>query len=82
MFRRKLVPFKTSPQIQLIRFDVVGVAFQNGGLFVSEQLHFQRGSRRQRDVVLNVEDVLQLAIVAFRPEMVTVGRVDELHGNA
>jgi hypothetical protein len=42
----------------------------------------QRSGDGLGDVVLNGEDVGKLAVVAFRPEMIAVLRVDELCGYA
>ena len=43
-----------------------------------DELHLQRTGDGLRDVVLNGEDVGQLAVVPFRPQMIAVLRVDEL----
>src|SRR5262249_54244878 len=48
------------------------------------QRHSQRQGYRLGDLILNRENVRHLAIVALRPEVISVGGVDELrrHANA
>ena len=46
------------------------------------QRDLQGAGNRLGDVVLDGEDVGQLAVVAFRPQVITVLRVDELCGDA
>jgi hypothetical protein len=43
---------------------------------------FQRTSDILRNLTLNAEDVLQFAIVCFRPKIGIVLRIDELHDDA
>ena len=52
----------------------------SGGL--RDELHLQRTGDRLGDVVLNGEDVDQLAVVAFRPQVIAVLGVDELRRHA
>ena len=46
------------------------------------QFRFQRTSDILRNLALNAEDVLQFAIVRFRPKIGIVLRIDELHDDA
>ena len=72
----------TALQEQLVRVGVVGVALSTAALRVAEQLHLQRSDDRQRDLVLQLEDIAHLAVVALGPHLIAVGGVDELHRDA
>ena len=48
----------------------------------SGKRHFQRGRDGLGDFVLHVEQVRHLAVIALRPEVIAVARVDELRGDA
>ena len=81
-FFSSFVPVIAPFQIQVVGLRVFRRRFNDrcGGL--TEENHFQLGDDRSRDVVLQVEDVLELAIVAFRPEIVSVFHVDQMRGDA
>ena len=46
------------------------------------ELGFERGDDRRHDLVLHGEDVLEIAVVAFGPEMVAGCGLDQLRGDA
>ena len=57
-------------------------AFSICFLLAFAEYHAKSFHDRLRDIVLNGEDVLHLAVVALRPQMITVGNVHELSGDA
>ena len=50
--------------------------------FARPQLHLQGRDDLHRDLILQSEDVLQIAVVCLRPEVVPFEGVDQLGGNA
>ena len=64
---------------------VVGLAVRGpmgfGERLGGQQLHLQRVDDRGGDLVLQLEDVRDLAVVGLRPQVRTVGRPDQLGGD-
>ena len=51
-------------------------------LALRDELRFERLHNVARQLVLEREDVLQLPVVAFRPDVITVRRADQKDGHA
>ena len=51
-------------------------------LFALEKRNLQIANNRERDLILNGEDILQSPVELLRPEMEAIGDIDELRGNA
>ena len=47
-----------------------------------QQLDLQRGDDGARDFVLHFEDILDVAVVGLRPDVIAVVRADQLCGDA
>src|SRR5690606_14036603 len=68
-------------QVRVVRFDVIGARAVPLRKRVAEQTYLERRRDAARDLVLNREDVRELAVVRSGPKM-RVGRdVDELRGD-
>src|SRR5439155_17225421 len=67
-------------QVLVVRLGAGGAPVLRGGRL--QQLQLERLDHRPGDVVLHRKHVGQLAVVGFRPEMVAVGRIDELGADA
>ena len=67
-------------QVLVVRLGAGGAAVLRGGRL--QQFELERVDHCPGDVVLHGEDVGQRPVVRFRPEMVAVGRIDELGGDA
>ena len=65
-------------QEQVVGLEVVGVAALDARALARGQVDLQRGDDGARDLVLEVEDVLEVAIVALRPEVKAGRGVDQL----
>src|SRR6188472_3532680 len=65
-------------QIYIIRLDVVGEAAGNDIPVTGRELEFQRRDDRVRELVLEIEDVAEVAIVALSPEMKAGRSIDQL----
>src|SRR5512141_198447 len=65
-------------EIEAIGFDVRSVNLLDRAFFVIAQHDTQRGDDALRDLVLNLEDVLELPVVSFRPQLLVVVGVDQL----
>jgi hypothetical protein len=59
----------TPHQIALIGLGIVGGAILDGLFFGGQQLDLQRRDDGLRDLVLEREDVVQIAIIPLRPDM-------------
>src|SRR5207302_10522689 len=66
----------------LIRGRVVGSLALRAFLRGRFDATGKRGDDRSRHLVLDGEDILQLAVVAFGPDVPIGLRIDQLHGNA
>src|SRR5215217_4607913 len=70
----------TALQVKLIGVGTGPVTIQNGGFFAAEQFQLERVHDRKRDLVLDLKYVPHLAVIAFGPNVITVGAVDQLDG--
>src|SRR2546423_15405784 len=71
------------PEIPAFQVQVVRLLARRRGLdAAAQQLVPQRLRDGARDLVLQGEDALQLAVVALRPEVVAVAHLDELRRHA
>src|ERR1700741_4569866 len=71
-----------SLQIELIRFQDLRRLMLELPALTGAQRHLQRLRHRLRVLAADSEDAFQIAIVALRPQMVAVCRVDELRSDA
>ena len=58
------------------------IAARSGGRALAQQRRAQLGDHRVRDVRLNREDVVERAVVDFRPQVRIACRIDQLRGDA
>ena len=79
---RALVPAVSALQVERVRLEVVRVALRRGIRDVGQEGGAQRGHDRARDLVLQREHVVELAIVPLRPDVAPVVRRRELRGDA
>src|SRR5262245_42524222 len=75
------MPVVASLQVQLVRLLIVGTAF-DGGPGLARERWRDRLDDRFDDLVLDGEHVSHLAVVALGPDVIAVGDVDELSGDA
>ena len=75
-FRRRLEPVIPSLEVRLVRAKVGCVTPERRGL--RGKLDPESRGDGLRDLILHREDVRHLAVVALRPEMKTIGDLDEL----
>ena len=68
-------------QVRLVRLHVLGVRADERLGRIVQQFHPELVDHAARDLVLHGEDVVELAVVPFRPELVAAGGVDELCGD-
>jgi hypothetical protein len=66
----------------VIRLEILRVALEPWRLLLTAELELQRVDVVGRDLVLDLEHVLHLAVVALGPDLIAVGRVVELRGDA
>ena len=76
----KLVEEETALQVEIVRLEVLGG--HDELVRVPAQPQLERIHDGARDLVLDREDVLELAVVGLGPEVVAVLHVDELRGDA
>ncbi len=69
-------------EIELIGVRIQGRAGYDRLLLVRQQLHPQRRDDRLRDLVLQRENVVQIAVVALGPDMAGIFPIDQLRGDA
>ena len=72
----------TAEHIQLIGFRIIGQILPDCLTFTRKQCHIERVDHRQGDLVLDGEDITQLAVVYFREQVTLVVGVDKLSGDA
>src|SRR4029078_6076180 len=65
-------------EIVIVRLNVRARLAFNRSLLALAQDHAQRFHNRLRDIVLDRENIFDLAIVSLRPQMISVRNVDEL----
>src|SRR5437588_8390350 len=68
-------------QVQVISFKVVPITIQQRSPLASEQLDLQLIYYRQGDLILDSKDILEVAIVSLRPQMIAVFNADKLGGD-
>lgn len=71
-----------APEIIGIGLDIGGRLIGDRLLLFRQQTHLQLADDRMGDLVLDGEDVGQVAVVTLGPEMVAIGGVDQLTGDA
>src|SRR5690348_8049335 len=71
-------PLLASHQIEIVGFDIRCAAALDRFLLGRKQLHLQRVDDRLRDLVLDFEDVSQIAVEAIGPQMLAGRAVDQL----
>ena len=69
-------------EVIVVGVHIDGVQSLHRQLLAFAQNHAQCLDDRLRDVLLNGEDISHLAIVLLRPEVIAVGDVDQLRGDA
>src|SRR5437867_10068805 len=86
LFQRSLhvpaVPGVPAAQIKLVRLDVIRMTLAKRLVLRRGQFEFQLIDNVSRDLVLDLKNVLEVSIVAFRPDLITIVGVDELSANA
>ena len=65
-------------QVQVISFEVVPITIQQRSPLAFEQLDLQLIYYRQGNLILNSKDILEVAIVSLRPQMIAVFNADKL----
>ena len=80
VFLTALLPDRATLQVQLVGFNVLSGRTRalRELLVLRCELDAQLADDRTGDLVLHLEDIRELAVVGFRPEMKTGLRVDEL----
>src|SRR5687767_1550261 len=78
----QLVKALTSAQIVIVRLHVHGARLFDLLLLALAEYDAERFNDRLRDVVLNREHILHLAIVSLRPELIAVGDIHQLRSDA
>ncbi len=68
----------TATQIPIVRLDVVGASARHPPALLGRQRDLERGDDLTRDLVLDLEDVGQLAVVALGPDVAAGRPVDQL----
>ena len=69
-------------QVEVVGIEVGRAALLDRLLLLGQQLELQRLDDRFRDLVLQREDVAQVAVVALGPDVVAGGAIDQLRGDA
>ena len=72
---------EAATEIEAVRFQVAGVALHERLAGIG-QAHFESADDGLRDFVLDGEDVVELAVVAFGPDLRGAADLDELRGDA
>src|SRR5690349_12876785 len=72
------MPTVPPAQIQFVSLDVIRLPRAERPILRRCQLELQLTDNAPRDLVLNLEDVFELAIVALRPDLIPIARVDQL----
>ena len=67
-------------QAMLPGLDIVGAAGEHQGLLAVGQAETQVGDDFLHDLVLDLEDVVEAAIMALSPEVAAIGGIDQLRG--
>jgi hypothetical protein len=71
----------TSGEVSPLQEEAVGLGVPGGrerGRAASQQRHLQGPRHRACDLVLDPEDVVQLAIIGLRPQVKAIGRIDQV----
>ena len=76
------MPGVPATQIELVRLDVLGVPLAERLMLRRGEFEFELIDNISRDLVLDLKNVLEVSIVAFRPDLITVAGVDKLSTNA
>ena len=69
-------------QVEVVGIEMGRAALLDRLFFLRQQLEFQRRDDGLGDLVLQREDVVQVAVVALGPEVVVARRLDQLGGDA
>jgi len=78
----ELVELLTTAQEQVVAIDVVRARVRQRSRFALRQLDRERAHDLVRHVVLDGEDVLEVAVVALGPQVTAARRVDQLRRHA
>ena len=81
-FLGELEEFVHGARRELPRFEVLGTALPELRVVAHHQLGLQGHDDVAGDLVLHLENVLDLSVVTFGPEMAGVGGIDQLRGDA
>ena len=68
-------------EIEVVSLDVVRAALLDGLLLFGQELESQRLDDRFGDLVLQREDIAQVAVVTFGPDVIVARRDDQLRGD-
>src|SRR5688572_10984715 len=77
-----LVDELSSTQVVLVRLDIHRAVPLDCLLLSLAEYHTERVEDRLRDLILNREHVFHVAIEFFRPQLVSIGDVDQLRADA
>src|SRR5665213_822097 len=77
-----LVVERSGAQIFVIRFGIARAALLDGLLLVRKQLELQGSNNSLGYLVLQREDIRELAVVTLGPDLIVSGAIDQLRGNA
>ena len=69
-------------KIELVRLDALGMASAQRFVLGGGEIQFQPVGNSSRNLILDRENIVELAVVSLRPQMVAVGSVDQLRGNS
>ncbi len=75
-------PGVQAAKIGLIGFHVLGRDRFQRRFFAGQQCHIQLPNDLPRDVRLSLEDIVEILVVALRPDVGIVGDTDEPRGHA
>src|SRR5205085_12126533 len=78
----ELVEELAAAQVVIVSLHVAGLRLLDGLFFLLAQHHSQLARNVLSNLILDGENIFQLAVVALRPNRKAVARVDELRGNA
>src|SRR6185436_13687352 len=81
-FLRPAIPDLAPLEIERVGLQVIGGRAYEAGDFGAEQPHAERAHDGPRDLLLDPEHILDVAVVRFRPELIAGDAIGELHGDA
>src|SRR2546423_343230 len=69
-------------QIELVRLDVLRLTLGESSMLRGRQLELELGDDVARNLILNLKNVLDITVVALRPDLITIAGVHELSADA